>query len=264
LSGQPPGETDILSVADTMPCFPACPKLPAYSPAHRSCAEKALADWFSSNMTYPETARQHRAEGTVTVSFVVAPDGQVGQVAVLHDIGHGCGEAAAKAVRDMPPWFPGRHEGVPAAVRLSMPLQFRLRDRVEAAASPYWLSWGDLSAEIVGRKQLMENLDKPVYVRDTAGTAISIQHLRLSYRHKKRQRHRIGPGAAISPEQRTLLRKARRGGIIVLEADCRAGAQQLSVSRTFRVADPRHQPGKKSGTLLPRTQALKKITNYGI
>jgi periplasmic protein TonB len=59
----------------------------AASTASTASWQSALAAWLQAHKTYPETARERREEGTVSLRFVVARDGHVMAVVVTHGSG---------------------------------------------------------------------------------------------------------------------------------------------------------------------------------
>jgi periplasmic protein TonB len=74
---------------------------------------------------YPEEARLLRRQGAVTVSFVVDETGEVGEAHVVRGLGAGLDEEALHAVRSAR-FEPGVYQGQPAAMRVTMPIRFRL------------------------------------------------------------------------------------------------------------------------------------------
>lgn len=86
----------------------------------------ALYNYLRNNTRYPEVARLNGIKGTVTVSFIVNEDGSVSDVKVKRGIGGGCDEEAARVVRNMPNWKPGKQGGVPVRVIYSIPMNFSL------------------------------------------------------------------------------------------------------------------------------------------
>jgi protein TonB len=80
----------------------------------------------ASKLRYPQMAKDAGAQGTVYVSFIVNEQGNVTDVKVLKDIGYGCGDAAADAVRSMCGWQPGKMGGRPVKVLFNMPVKFTL------------------------------------------------------------------------------------------------------------------------------------------
>lgn len=84
-------------------------------------------EWLSSHLKYPSFAKDMGVQGTVYVEFVVDEEGNVSDAKLLRDIGHGCGEAALKAVRSMPKWKPGSKNGKKVKVYYTLPVKFSLR-----------------------------------------------------------------------------------------------------------------------------------------
>ena len=88
--------------------------------------ESAMMAYLSENMKYPKKARKKGIEGQVVVTFVVDKEGKVTDVRILRDPGGGCGEEAARLVREMPRWTPGMANDRPVKVRYTLPMRFRL------------------------------------------------------------------------------------------------------------------------------------------
>ncbi|MBI4607505.1 MAG: energy transducer TonB [Candidatus Rokubacteria bacterium] len=75
---------------------------------------------------YPEGARLSGAEGTTSLRIRVLEDGSVGEVIVARSAGHpGLDQAAVDAVQRWR-FEPARRGGRPVAVRVSLPVRFRL------------------------------------------------------------------------------------------------------------------------------------------
>lgn len=87
-----------------------------------------LMQYVAHSLRYPARAKTAGVQGNVFVKFVVLPTGSVGSVNVLKGIGYGCDEEAARVVRQMPKWIPGRQNGRPVAVQYVLPIQFALDD----------------------------------------------------------------------------------------------------------------------------------------
>lgn len=88
--------------------------------------ESAMMAYLSENMKYPKKARKKGVQGQVVITFVVDKTGQVTDVRILKDPGEGCGEEAARLVREMPRWTPGMANDRPVKVRYTLPLRFKL------------------------------------------------------------------------------------------------------------------------------------------
>jgi protein TonB len=84
-------------------------------------------NYLTSNIRYPEQARELDIQGTVFIEFVVEKDGSITNVVVKRGIGGGCDEEAVRVVKSMPKWKPGKQRGKPVRVRYTLPVRFQLR-----------------------------------------------------------------------------------------------------------------------------------------
>jgi len=82
--------------------------------------------YLMKNLNYPSTARRQQVEGKVYVSFVVSPQGEITQIKVIKGIGFGCDQEAIRVVERLPDWSPARRGGRPVAVRMVLPIVFKL------------------------------------------------------------------------------------------------------------------------------------------
>jgi protein TonB len=60
------------------------------------------------------------------VKFVVEKDGSIGNVEIIKGIGFGCDEEAARVIKLMPRWTPGKQNGRAVRVYYNMPVVYRL------------------------------------------------------------------------------------------------------------------------------------------
>ncbi|MBU6342665.1 MAG: energy transducer TonB [Bacteroidetes bacterium] len=81
---------------------------------------------FYTEIIYPETAREKGLSGTVVVEFVVGPDGRLGSIAIVQDIGGGCGQAVVNALKKLHNFIPGQRDNKPVPVKLTLPVRFEL------------------------------------------------------------------------------------------------------------------------------------------
>jgi protein TonB len=126
-----PGEEITYNQVPHMPRFPGCEDIE--HPLERTlCAQKRLNNYIHNRLEYPRQALLNQIEGTVVVEFVVRPDGLLDEIGIRNDIGFGCGETLLKIFASMnrmnERWIPGRKDGKPVRVRMSMPIEFRLMD----------------------------------------------------------------------------------------------------------------------------------------
>lgn len=102
---------DAYMVVDEMPEFPG--------------GMKALMNYLSTNIKYPESAKQAKTEGRVTVQFVVGSDGACRDFKVLRGVSPDLDAEAVRVLSSMPKWTPGKFEGKPVPVRYTVPINFK-------------------------------------------------------------------------------------------------------------------------------------------
>ena len=88
--------------------------------------EAELLKFLAENIKYPPLARENNIQGVVALTFVVNKNGSVSDVAIVKDIGGGCGKEAMRVAGSMPKWSPGEANGHPVKVRYTLPVRFRL------------------------------------------------------------------------------------------------------------------------------------------
>ncbi len=108
----------IYEICEVMPQFPG--------------GEQAMMKFVSSNVHYPEEAKDKGINGRVLVSFVVEKDGSVTEVEVRKGIGKICDEEAVRVVKAMPKWTPGMQDGKPVRVHYNLPFYFKLTEKAPA------------------------------------------------------------------------------------------------------------------------------------
>ncbi|UJP64689.1 M56 family metallopeptidase [Mongoliitalea daihaiensis] len=87
---------------------------------------EALNAFLAANLKYPQQAKEMGIEGTVYVMFEIHPDGKVKNEELLRGIGGGCDEEALRVVKMLPDWIPGKQGGEEVAVRMRLPVKFKL------------------------------------------------------------------------------------------------------------------------------------------
>ena len=102
---------DVYQVVDEMPQFPG--------------GMKALMDYLSANVKYPEAAKQAGISGRVTTIFVVGEDGVIRDVKVVRSVSPELDAEAIRVMSSMPKWKPGKQDGKPVPVRYTVPVNFR-------------------------------------------------------------------------------------------------------------------------------------------
>lgn len=105
-------DSQIYTVVEEMPTYPG--------------GDDARIKFLSSNIIYPQLAKEKGIQGTVFVTFVIDEKGFVSDVKVLRGIGGGCDQEAVRVVKMMPRWVPGRMNGKTVRVQFNMPIKFLL------------------------------------------------------------------------------------------------------------------------------------------
>lgn len=88
------------------------------------CSKFAFKDYVKTNMKYPKEARTKGIKGIVLLEVVIEKDGTVVLSRVLRDIGGGCAAEAARLVKAMPKWIPGRKGGKTVRVKTPLTVKF--------------------------------------------------------------------------------------------------------------------------------------------
>ena len=101
----------IYFTADEMPTFPG--------------GDAALLKFLSSKLNYPAAALDRHLSGKVYLTFTVDPEGHLHDPRVVRGLGSGLDEEALRLVRLMPWWNPGKIQGRPVWVSLTLPITFR-------------------------------------------------------------------------------------------------------------------------------------------
>jgi len=105
-------ETGVYTVVEQMPEYPG--------------GMNAMMSYLSSNITYPQQAKNDTVTGRVFINFIIEKDGSVTNVKVLRGIGSGCDEEAVRVISSMPKWKPGVQNGEAVRVSYNIPIKFAL------------------------------------------------------------------------------------------------------------------------------------------
>lgn len=92
--------------AETMPQFPG--------------GQKEFVSYLKQKTVGEDGVNTH---GTATASFVVERDGNISEVKVIDGTGS-MDERLVNAVRNSPPWTPGKEDGLPVRVRVQVPVPY--------------------------------------------------------------------------------------------------------------------------------------------
>lgn len=105
----------VLAYAEEMPQFPG--------------EEGAFQKYLQENIVYPKSAVIAGKQGTVYVSFVVMNDGRIDSVKLERGIMNApeLGEEAIRVISAMPNWTPGKMNGKPVKIKMTVPIRFELQ-----------------------------------------------------------------------------------------------------------------------------------------
>ncbi|MBK8846478.1 MAG: TonB family protein [Bacteroidetes bacterium] len=105
----------IFTIVEQMPGFPG--------------GEEALIKYISSNFRYPAMERENNITGTVYLTFVVRPSGEVSDIKVLRGVNGGPNleKEAIRVVKSMPKWKPGKQNGKEVSVQYNLPVRCVLK-----------------------------------------------------------------------------------------------------------------------------------------
>lgn len=85
--------------------------------------ETAFLKYLATNIKYPKTDKP--IKGIVVVSFVVDKNGKVKDVRVVRSLNKLCDDEVIRVVSASPEWIPGKKDGKPADVKMTLPVNFR-------------------------------------------------------------------------------------------------------------------------------------------
>lgn len=88
--------------------------------------EKALFQFLSKNITYPEKSKRRGVEGLVYVNFTIEKDGSISNINVLQGVNDEIDAEAVLVVSMMPKWSPAKYDGEHVSVSYNLPLKFSL------------------------------------------------------------------------------------------------------------------------------------------
>lgn len=88
-----------------------------------------LVKWVYQYLKYPRTAVEDGIQGRVTVGFTIRKNGKVTDVTVLRSAHPLLDDEAVRVVAASPDWKPGRINGVPVDVSMSVAVDFKLEKK---------------------------------------------------------------------------------------------------------------------------------------
>jgi TonB family protein len=94
-----------------------------------SGGQKAITDYITNNIEYPQAAIDNNTAGTVNVQFGIDENGSISNVkAIGTKIGDGLEEEAVRVISNMPKWSAGTVKGKKVKTWMIMPITFRIEE----------------------------------------------------------------------------------------------------------------------------------------
>jgi protein TonB len=112
------GSSDATGIYTTLDVYPRFPG-----------GTQAFLNFLRTNVRYPSISLKSGIQGEVLVLFIVEADGSISNVSVNRGIGKECDDEAARVIKSMPRWEPGRRYGKSVKVLVRIPIVFKIPGR---------------------------------------------------------------------------------------------------------------------------------------
>lgn len=94
--------------------------------AHFKGGDAAMWEYVAKTMRYPEAMRKQGKSGRVFVTFEVSKKGVIQNPVIKQTPDEGFNEEVLRVVKSMPKWIPAKYHGKKVAMRITLPVMFRL------------------------------------------------------------------------------------------------------------------------------------------
>ncbi|HMQ62034.1 MAG TPA: energy transducer TonB [Flavilitoribacter sp.] len=119
----------VLSLLTALPTFGQMQPLRAlYQEAEYPGGNEALQKHFKRHLRYPVSAIDKEVTGRFTVTFRVAPTGEIHDIKVLNCLDESLIKATKKAIKAMPDWLPAFSGEEPVESDITLIFRFELHD----------------------------------------------------------------------------------------------------------------------------------------
>jgi protein TonB len=108
-----------------VPVSPPYLLAPEVMPAYEGGME-AMMKFLQKKLRYPSSAQHRKIEGTVYVSFIISSTGEVTNIEIVKGFYKDCDKEAARVISLMNKWKPGFQNKMPVAVKMVLPIKFKL------------------------------------------------------------------------------------------------------------------------------------------
>ena len=81
-----------------------------------------LMSFLADNIRYPDSVAEKSTDGKVVIQFIVRKNGSLTDVKVLRSAGKALDKEVLRVIGLMPPWIPGKNNGIPVDVYYILPV----------------------------------------------------------------------------------------------------------------------------------------------
>ncbi|MBL4586791.1 MAG: energy transducer TonB [Flavobacteriales bacterium] len=105
-------EPDFFTIVEDMPAFPG--------------GDAALLKYIAEHVEYPPIAKENGITGVVYISYIVDRDGSIKDVKIVRGADSFLDKEAARVVKGLKGYKPGKQRGKPVPVQFTIPIRFVL------------------------------------------------------------------------------------------------------------------------------------------
>ena len=127
---------------DTSQVFSIVEEMPEFPGGMGECMK-----FLARSIKYPADAITNGVEGRVIVKFIVEKDGGISNIQIVRSIDPLLDAEAARVIKSMPKWKPGKQKGENVKVYYTFPVTFRLSKNSDAASGQISVSPLDVSSD---------------------------------------------------------------------------------------------------------------------
>lgn len=120
----PDSEGKALTFSKNMPYFEDCKSTDLLE--RDKCTRLKIGNYIIEKFEYPEAARDKNIGGTVYIQFIVNKVGKVTNVKVIRGVHPLLDQASIAAVKKLPSFKPGFHNGKPVAIIYTIPVRIQI------------------------------------------------------------------------------------------------------------------------------------------
>lgn len=104
---------EVFSMVDQMPQFPG--------------GVQGLMQYLAKSIKYPAISQKNKEQGKVILQMIIGTDGCLSDIKVVQSVSPLLDTEAIRVISSMPKWTPGKQNGKAAAVKYTIPVNFRLK-----------------------------------------------------------------------------------------------------------------------------------------